>query len=125
MGKMYIGTSQLKNAWIGTSPVKKIWIGTTLVYPSGFSYSYTGTSSFSGDAMGDWTLTLKTGGTLTVNSIMGNVDVWCVGGGGGGGASRYSGSELAGDYSWNTCIGASGGGGGGYTALAYNVALNT
>lgn len=73
-----------------------------------FKYTYSGTSSFSGDAKGNWTLTLKTGGTLKVTSLPkgGTIDVFLVGGGGGGG-NGY----------------ASGGGGGGFTKTQSNVSL--
>lgn len=75
-----------------------------------FKYTYSGTSSFSGNAKGDWTLTIKTGGTLKVTSLPkgGTIDVFLVGGGGGG--------QSGGVYY-------PGGGGGGYTTTAKNVSI--
>lgn len=73
-----------------------------------FAYTYTGSAAFSGDPMGDWTLTLKTDGSLEFISFgpcKGNIDVFLVGGGGGG-STDWASTGLA--YYGS-------GGGGGYT----------
>ncbi len=62
-----------------------------------FAYTYTGNAVFAGDPLGDWTLTLKTDGTLTITCLglcKGIIDVFLVGGGGGG-STKWSSSGLA------------------------------
>lgn len=57
-----------------------------------FEYAYTGQSYFDGDPEGDWVLYLLTSGTLTINSIVGLIDIFVLGGGsGGGGAMSHGG----------------------------------
>lgn len=77
-----------------------------------FKYTYSGTATFSGDSKGDWTLTIKSSGTLKVQSLPKGktIDVFLVGGGGGG--------QSGGVYY-------PGGGGGGYTTTASNVSITS
>lgn len=77
-----------------------------------FKYTYSGTATFSGDSKGDWTLTIKSSGTLKITSLPkgGTIDVFLVGGGGGG--------QSGGVYY-------PGGGGGGYTTTASNVSITS
>lgn len=72
-----------------------------------FAYTYTGDAVFEGDPTKDWTLTLKTSGTLTITDLgpcRGNVEVFLVGAGGGGSTDwssiglGYYGSGAGGGY---------------------------
>lgn len=83
-----------------------------------FKYTYTGSSTFTGDPKGDWVLTIKSSGTLNIQSLPKGrtIDIFLVGGGGGGAA--YDRQKVGEDYySLGTA-----GGGGGYTKTQKNVA---
>lgn len=75
----------------------------TLIDRNNFMYTYSGSSSFSGNPNGNWTLILKTSGTLTIHNLPTNIDIHVVGGGGSGGIGYYA------------C-----GGGGGFTTTKKN-----
>lgn len=76
------------------------------------SYKYTGTLLYTDEGNGNWHVTIKSGGTLTIDRSM-NVDVFLVGGGTGG-QSGQGGS---------TCYGGSGGRGGYYYTVK-NIKVN-
>lgn len=83
-----------------------------------FEYTYTGSSTFTGDPKGDWVLTIKSSGTLNIQSLPKGrtIDIFLVGGGGGG--ASWDQEKVGEDYySLGTA-----GGGGGYTKTQKNVA---
>lgn len=83
----------------------------------GVQYTFSGTSSFSGDVAGDWELQLKTTGNLVFQSLKTPVDIFLVGGGAGG---RTATNNQYTSYGGE-------GGSGGYTSLYSNqtLTLNT
>ena len=98
---MYVGVDgvakQVKKGYIGVNGIAKLF------YASALDYTFTGSSSFSGNKEGDWVLTITGSGTLTFNSLPTNIDIHVVGGGGGGASGSYA-----------------HGGGGGYTTTLKN-----
>lgn len=124
--KIYVGADgkarKVKRVYLGLDgkarKVKKVYIGVggkaRLAWASALEYSFTGQSSFSGSADGDWELTLKSSGTLTFASLPTTVDVFLCGGGGAGDSGSYD--------QWNGTYGG-GGGEGGCTLTTNNIAL--
>lgn len=124
--KIYVGADgkarKVKRVYLGLDgkarKVKKVYIGVggkaRLAWASGLEYSFTGQSSFSGSADGDWELTIKSSGTLTFASLPTTVDVFLCGGGGAGDSGSYD--------QWNGTYGG-GGGEGGCTLTTNNIVL--
>ena len=106
----------LNSISIPTAPIT--FSPSTIGSESVITFTFSGSSVFTGSADGDWSLVLKSNGNLNITSMPTNVDIFAVGGGGNGGlSSTFSdGGVIFG-------LGG-GGGGGGYRTTLTNVKLN-